>query len=204
MRPERRALIGLLLSTAAVGLRAQITPREPALQHGEAPLPGLGGPLDLIDQHGKPFRLQQLKGEAVIVFFGFTRCSQSCPIALAQWQAVVANMGMRRPPRVVFVTLDPLSDDPAALKAYVAGFGPQAIGLTGTPTQIDEAARRYGIGVEQGGKELAHSARWFLLGPELRPMRAYKVSTPPALLAQDLTKAQQFFDANTAWQKGRT
>lgn len=204
MRLLGMALLALLFCASSNSLQAQALSAMNHLQHGEMPLPGSGGPLNLVDTEGKAFKLQQLKGEPVMLFFGFTQCSQTCPIAIRQWQATTTAMGVRRAPRVVFVTLDPLSDSPRALKAYVAGFGPKAIGLTGSPSQIDEAARRYGIGTQKGGAELAHSARWILLDPDLQPSRTFKVSISPAALARDLVKAQQAFDTATLWQKGPT
>ncbi|MEY4764610.1 MAG: hypothetical protein RI907_1283, partial [Pseudomonadota bacterium] len=139
---------------------------------------------------GQPYALHKQPARTTLLFFGFTRCTQVCSPALSQMQAVARHMGMRRPPELLFVTLDPLNDNPAALRAYVARFGPDIRGLTGTPTQIDDAARRFGVGIQRGGGEPDHSARIYLLGPDHQLVRVYRLQTPVAQLAKDIASLQ--------------
>jgi protein SCO1/2 len=68
---------------------------------------GRGGELDLVDQHGAKFALSRLAGEPVLLFFGFTHCGSTCPIALADARQVLHTLGPAAPASVVFVTLDP-------------------------------------------------------------------------------------------------
>src|SRR5687767_2801135 len=42
----------------------------------------IGGPFKLVDQNGKTFTDQDLKGRPFLVFFGFTRCPDICPTTL--------------------------------------------------------------------------------------------------------------------------
>jgi protein SCO1/2 len=47
--------------------------------------------------------------------------------------------------QVLFVTLDPDRDTPAALKSYVAFFDPRFVGLTGSNAQINAAASSFSV-----------------------------------------------------------
>ena len=41
----------------------------------------------------------------------------------------------------VFVTIDPARDTPKVVKEFTAAFYPRMVGLTGTPAQVDAAAK---------------------------------------------------------------
>jgi protein SCO1 len=68
-----------------------------------------------------------------IVFFGYTRCRDACPLELARLA--------KKPERVVFVTIDPAYDKPMVLARYVKQFGSNVVGVTGDTTSIE---RLYG------------------------------------------------------------
>lgn len=170
-------------------------------QHGEPPLSGVGGPLDLVAQNGKPFSLKDIQGAPALVFFGFTQCANTCPIALAQVQQLLAAFRSHKPPNVLFVTLDPLSDTPAALTQYLAQFDKRIIGLTGTPHQIEQAAQHYGVARQSSSGTLEHSSRWYLLDERMQVARVYKINTPVNAMAQDIVRAQTARVAAT-WNDG--
>jgi len=99
--------------------------------------------LQLTDQDGQPFHLASLRGSPVLVFFGYTHCTDICPTTMADLRAAVRLVSS--PAHVVFVTVDPARDDAAAMKQYVdyhqAGF----IGLTGSQAQIAATAAAWGV-----------------------------------------------------------
>lgn len=159
-------------------------------QHGEAPLPGIGGALNLVRHNGQPFSLRDIQGSPALIFFGFTQCANTCPMAMAQAQQVLASFQSRKPPTVLFVTLDPLSDTPAALTQYLRAFDQRIIGLTGSPHQIEQVARRYGVSRTASTGTLEHSSRWYLLDDGMRVSRIYKINTPASAMAQDIVRAQ--------------
>jgi len=170
-----------VLGTVWCGSAVAIGP----LRHGQAPLPGVGGPLDLIDQDGAPFSLARLSGRPVLLFFGFTRCGSTCPAALGTARQLLGSWGMRAAPAIVFVTLDPLSDGPRELKAHLEHVDPRLIGLTGTPGQITRAAERYGVGMREREGGVDHSSMWYLLDARGQVQRVYAYTTPADELAAD-------------------
>jgi len=100
----------------------------------------------LTDHNGSPFQLRNLRGNIVLLAFGFTNCPNICPSTLA----ALANVARRLPLeaqerlRVVFITIDPERDTPEKLKAYVPFFDKRFMGLTGDPATIAAVAKAYG------------------------------------------------------------
>jgi cytochrome oxidase Cu insertion factor (SCO1/SenC/PrrC family) len=164
---------------------------------GDPPLPGLGGDIRLTDQQGQAFVLSQQPPRATLIFFGFTQCAQVCPPALTTMQALATRPQAGEPVRMLFITLDPLNDAPQALQHYLRGFGGQITGLTGSPAQIEDVARRYGVRTTSQNGVLDHSARLYLLGKDHRLQRVYRLQTPVAQLARDIVAVQSgraYFD----------
>ncbi|MEW6753662.1 MAG: SCO family protein [Candidatus Latescibacterota bacterium] len=156
----RRVALLALLTTAACG------PDEAGLQDYGA----LGGDFSLTDAAGRPFRLTELGGSAVLLFFGYTYCPDYCPVTLSRLGAVLDQLGREREGlRIVLVTVDPGRDTPEVLRQYLAPFAVGAIGLTGTQAQIDSVAAQYGVTHERraggtpAGYLVDHSTYVFLL-----------------------------------------
>ena len=84
-------------------------------------------------------------GRVVILYFGFTRCSEICPFTMHNTARVLQKMGpLASRVRVPFVTVDLAYDTVPRLKTYLANFGkpPGIDGLHGTPDQLAVLARR--------------------------------------------------------------
>lgn len=95
---------------------------------------------------GKAVEARDYRGRAVILYFGYTNCPDACPTTLSDLTTVLERLGPRaHDVRVLFVTVDPNRDTPAALKAYVNAFAPQIDGLRGSADAIARLARRYRV-----------------------------------------------------------
>ncbi len=125
---------------------------EPAF-HGTVLLPPTPAPdFELVDQDGDPWSLATLRGEPVLLFFGFTSCGHTCPMVMRTLQGV--NDGAR----IVFVTVDPATDTPERLGTWLSAFGTDLVGLTGDPDVLAQVRAAYGAWAEQAEPEVAHSA----------------------------------------------
>jgi protein SCO1 len=103
----------------------------------------------LTDHDGARVRLSDFRGEAVLLFFGFTHCPDVCPLTLNRLQQVLDGMGRRGDDvRVLLVTVDPDRDTPEALARYVERFGPRVTGLTGATDDLAALRRAYGVYAE--------------------------------------------------------
>jgi protein SCO1/2 len=86
------------------------------------------------------------RGRVTILYFGYTNCPDECPTTLANLAVVLQGLGTQAlDVRVLFVTVDPDRDSPAALKAYVAAFAPQIDGLRGNADDVARLARSYRV-----------------------------------------------------------
>jgi protein SCO1 len=100
----------------------------------------------LTDQYGTQRSLSDFKGKVVSLFFGFTHCPDICPTHLARQAEVMRQLGPQAEQvAVLFVSLDPERDTPAALKTYMDAFDPRFIALTGSSEQTSKVAKQYKI-----------------------------------------------------------
>jgi protein SCO1/2 len=155
--------------------------------HGREAPPDVGGALDLIDHEGKRFTLSRVAGRQVLVFFGFTHCGSTCPLALATAREVLRTLESVDTV-VLFVTLDPLNDGPEQLRSFVQRLDPRIVGLTGSPQQIEQAAERYGVALRGAAKTIEHSSMFYLLDGAARVRRVYPHNTPAPALVADIRR----------------
>ena len=150
----------------------------------QAPLAGarIGGPFTLIDQDGKPFSSERLKGRYAVVYFGYTFCPDVCPtdmLNLGKGLKALEKTDAGKAAKVqpVFITVDPERDTPPVLKAFVTAFHPRLIGLTGTPEQIAAVAKDYATTYQKQpaaagttGYLMQHMSTAILFGPDGHPI----------------------------------
>jgi protein SCO1/2 len=102
------------------------------------------GDFTLTEDSGKIFHLRDHRGKVILLFFGYTSCPDICPLTLAKLARARTLLGAAgQKVTTVFVTVDPQRDTSARLKEYLGYFDINAIGLTGTKTQIDEVVHAY-------------------------------------------------------------
>src|SRR3954465_7534703 len=88
----------------------------------------IGGPFRLTDQNGRTVTEQDFKGGPFLVFFGFTHCPEICPTTLFEVSEILRKLGPdAERVRVLFITIDPERDTPAALKDYLSSFDPHML-----------------------------------------------------------------------------
>jgi protein SCO1/2 len=154
----------------------------------------LGKELDLTGTDGKSYKLEALKGKVTIVLFGFTQCPDVCPTSLAELTQVMKLLGHdAKRVQVVLITVDPERDTPEVLRAYVSGFDPQFLGLTGTLEQIKKAAASFKVyfaktaGV-QGNYSMDHSASFYLMDAQGESRVLLNNSIGAAAIAHDVQR----------------
>jgi protein SCO1 len=92
------------------------------------------------------FSFADLKGNVVVVFFGFVRCPDVCPLTMNRLAETYRAIGEPEDLKIVMVTVDPEHDTPEITQNYAGGFHPSFMGLSGTNTQVAEATKRFYIG----------------------------------------------------------
>ena len=100
----------------------------------------------LTDHTGKTRRLADFQGKVVVMFFGFTRCPDVCPITLAEFKAVKERLGDDGNRfQVLFVTVDPERDTQKLLADYVPAFDPSFLGLYGDSAATAKVAKEFKV-----------------------------------------------------------
>ncbi|HJH25104.1 MAG TPA: SCO family protein [Paenalcaligenes hominis] len=101
----------------------------------------------LISAHKPEFTEKDVRGKVVLMFFGYANCPDICPTSMAQLADVMEKLGSdAEKVRILFVSVDPHRDTAPMLQEYVENFDDRyALGLTGTPQQIADLARRYRV-----------------------------------------------------------
>jgi protein SCO1 len=155
-------LVGFaLLAFAFLMLRP--APR-PVVASEPLELSSIGGPFTLTGSDGKPFASSSLAGKPYAIFFGFTHCPDVCPTTLARMVRLRQQLGAGdRPFEIIFVTVDPQRDRPAEVGKYAELFDSPVTGLTGSPAQIEQVKKQFGIFSQQvpdgdGGYSVDHTA----------------------------------------------
>ncbi|HMV00948.1 MAG TPA: SCO family protein [Rhodocyclaceae bacterium] len=165
----------LVLIAALVGCQ----PEPPAFRATDISGGTFGKRLDLTDHDGRSRSLEDFRGKAVVLFFGYTSCPDVCPTTLARYGEVMKVLGPDADRvQVLFVTLDPRRDDAARLKAFVPWFDPRFIGLYGDEAKTAAVAKEFLIhsAVKEVGGGLGyvldHSAGSYVFDPAGR-LRLY-------------------------------
>ena len=146
-----------------------------------------GRSLELTDTSGRVRHLDDFRGKAVVVFFGFTHCPDVCPTTLADLARVMQQLGPdAERVQVLFITVDPERDTAEDLAKYVNAFDPRFIALRGDPEQTARVAKEFKIYYEkrkQGATyTVDHSAQSYVIDPQGR----LRLLVRPDRLAQDL------------------
>lgn len=118
---------------------------------------------------GGTLSAQELRGQVVVLYFGYTHCPDICPTTLANLQAVRQRLGEAADElQVIFVTVDPKRDTPAVLKSFVNAFSPHFIALRPDRETLSKFAERYHIAFSYGKKDTSgnysvlHSDSFFI------------------------------------------
>lgn len=146
----------------------------------------------LSDPVGNPRSLADYRGKIVALFFGYTHCPDVCPTTLADMSQVMRVLGRdAKDVQVLFVSLDPKRDTPQLLADYVPAFHPAFLGLSGTPAEIERAARAFDVSWQiqsgaNGNYTLDHSAGTYLIDPVSRRVLLSPYALRAELLAHDI------------------
>ena len=197
-RARRQPLRTLLLAlglTAALGLGAcQQQPSDAPPLEGAA----LGGPFTLVDKNGKTVTWDSFKGHWRAVYFGYTFCPDACPLDVQELMRGFALFKKEHPEAAakvqpIFISIDPARDTPEVVGQWTGAFGPDLMGLTGTPEQVKQAADAFAVyfkrGEEtEGGYLMDHSRIVYLMDPDGKPIAMLPVDKGKEAVAAELAR----------------
>ncbi|MCW1383945.1 SCO family protein [Novosphingobium sp. KCTC 2891] len=165
------------------------------------PLEGaaIGGDFTLTGKDGKPVRYADFAGKYRVVYFGYSFCPDVCPLDVQHLMQGYHLLAKDQPAlaakvQPIFITVDPARDTPEVVGKFAANFGPELIGLTGTPEQIAAVAKAFAVYYQkrEGGSPDAylmdHSRAAYLMGPDGKPVALLPAEKDGKAVAAELAK----------------
>ena len=147
----------------------------------------------LHDTEGRRFDLiEETEGRLTLLYFGYTSCPDICPVHLAQLAEVFDQLPeVRRNATVVFVTVDPDRDDPAAIRSFLDAFSDEFIGLTGSQQELVAAQEAAGVPIavkEGSGNDytMGHAGQVLVYAPDGLGYSVYPFGTRQSQWIHDL------------------
>lgn len=142
---------------------------------------------------GTPFRLSEMRGKVVLLFFGYTSCPDVCPTTMAELKQALEKVGAKADQvQVVYVTVDPQRDTPQRVQEYVNHFNPKFIGLSGSESELAKVWNDYGIfreiveGTSAAGYMVNHTARVTMIDQQGNLRVSFPFDTPVESIVHDL------------------
>ena len=153
------------------------------------PAPGI----ELVHADGSQFRLSEMRGKVVMVFFGYTSCPDVCPTTMAELNQALGEIGEQADEvQVLYVTVDPERDTPQRVQDYVNHFNENFIGLSGSEAQLAEVWNDYGVyrAIVEGGSAAGylvdHTARVTVIDQQGNLRISFPFDTPVEDIVHDL------------------
>ena len=188
----RRTVLTTALALGVTTLVTACGDSKPAFKGSDISGTKLGRDWTLTGMDGKTYTLQSFAGKVVLVLLGFTQCPDVCPTSLAELAQVMKLLGTEADRvQVLMISVDPERDTPDVLRAYVSGFDPRFLGLTGTAEQVKQAASSFKAyyakaPTSNGGYSVDHSASFYLLDTKGEARVLLSNSMGAEAIAQDI------------------
>ena len=141
---------------------------------------------------GHELRIGRFRGRVVLLAFGYSSCTEVCPVTLATFAAARRKLGAAATDvQVLYVTVDPQHDVPERLKKFLGGFDRTFIGGTGTEAQLGAVYKEYGVSARKipykDGYTYAHSSFTYLIDRAGRIRALMPYGHSPEDYVNDLT-----------------
>lgn len=148
--------------------------------------------IDLITMHDQKFTERNLMSHWTLMFFGFSHCSNVCPVTLEMLNKAYPSLHNAIPDlQVVFVSLDPERDTKAELKKYTESFNTNFIGISGKIENVRKLQSQLGIysaldnnATDKGGYQLQHTSSIMLISPQGKWVGMFKFGLAPDVFAK--------------------
>lgn len=149
--------------------------------------------IELSRANGGDFRLSEMQGKVVALFFGYTSCPDICPTTMAELNQAMQQLGNRADDvQVVFVTVDPQRDTPERVQEYVNHFDSEFIGLSGSEAELAPVWNGYGVyreivdGTSAAGYLVNHTARVTIIDQQGNLRLSFPFDAPLEDVVHDL------------------
>ena len=184
---NKRLFIGILaiIVMVAITTAGMFTMTRPSFRSQAVTPPVTAAEISMLDDKGAEFRMSNLRGKVVLLYFGFVNCPDECPLTMAHFKQVLEMLGpTSQDVQVVLVSTDPVRDTPQAMAGYLRAFNPTFIGIPGTLDQLTKVWNEYGVEVLDGGE--THSSYTYVIDRSGKQRLNFSPDTTPADMVHDL------------------
>jgi cytochrome oxidase Cu insertion factor (SCO1/SenC/PrrC family) len=199
--------IGVIILGAAPMAAAQASPvadtiLAQAIDGTGTPLDSPAPPFSLTDQHGHTVTLASLRGKVVLLTFLDPVCTTDCPLEAQEFRQAGQLLGTDdRRVELVAVVANPVDYQLGYTQAFDRQEGlegvPNWLYLTGSPAQLAQVWRDYGIAAEiaPAGSMIAHSENAYVIDPSGRLRQEMGFDPGPGTAATQSSFAAELTDA---------
>lgn len=184
--------LGLPLLLGALFVFGPLRPHvfSGSVLQASTPAPEMDG---LVYDNGEPVEIGDLRGDVVLVYFGYTHCPDLCPTMLSTVNRALEGLDDDAGNvETLMVTVDPARDTPGYLAEYVDHFNESFRGVWGTEEDVRSVATKYGVHFEydepgpDGSYLIGHTASLLAIDPDGVLRIVYPVGTKAEALRADL------------------
>jgi cytochrome oxidase Cu insertion factor (SCO1/SenC/PrrC family) len=199
--------IGVIILGAAPMAAAQASPvadtiLAQAINGSSTPLDHAAPAFSLTDQHGRDVTLASLRGKVVLLTFLDPVCTSDCPLEAQEFRQAGQLLGAAdRRVELVAIVANPVDYQLGYTQAFDRQEGldgvPNWLYLTGSPAQLAQVWRGYGIAAEiaPAGSMIAHSENAFVIDQQGRLRQEMGFDPGPGTTATMSSFAAELTDA---------
>jgi protein SCO1/2 len=192
MRRAIAVVLGAVLLAGTVAAAIAALSHRPIVRSTELENFHLTGPA------GRRYAIESFPpGSVLAIYFGYTTCLRSCPVALNNIAEAIDRLGeLGAAVQPVFIDMDPERAALVGIPAYMESFGPRFLGLTGSPEAIASAAKSFKVELERvqfsadpTDYAMKHTSPIFVMRPGDPHPRALSAISSPAVIGAALREA---------------
>jgi cytochrome oxidase Cu insertion factor (SCO1/SenC/PrrC family) len=199
--------IGVIILGAAPMAAAQASPvadtiLAQAIDGSSTSLDHAAPPFSLTDQHGRAVTLASLRGKVVLLTFLDPVCTTDCPLEAQEFRQAGQLLGTSDlHVELVAIVANPVDYQVGYTQAFDRQEGldgvPNWLYLTGSPAQLAQVWRGYGISAEiaPAGSMIAHSEIAYVIDQQGRLRQEMEFSPGPGTAATQSSFAAELTDA---------
>lgn len=157
--------------------------------------PAIGGPFKLFDTKNKLVTDSDLRGNWVLIYFGYTSSPDVGPEELQKMAKAIEILESKHNVKIkpIFITIDPQRDTPDQLQKYLREFDPRIEGLTGPINAVRQIAQEYRVyfrKVDEEGQDylIECSNNMYLLDPNMEIAKCFGAEYDASQLASEIVK----------------
>lgn len=163
----------------------------------------IGGDAELTAQTGKREKISASFLPATLLFFGFSRCPDFCPMTLHKIEtALKKEPALAGKARLIFISVDSQNEKPGDLEKFLSPF-PFARGFSGSAAEIAAVEKLYGAYSENKKSGMSHSLYLYILNKSGKVIYLLRHDDPAEKILAAIRQAAELTEVRGSPAAGR-